>query len=376
MAFKYSGDKHTVGWLLQKMQENKLDTSISIQRREVWNLQMKSNLISSLIIGIPINPILLEESSAETDEYFVIDGKQRTLTICEFLNGEFKLSRQMRYPQYDGFDYINKEFTDLPERIRDKITDRELEFIVNRPLAEDEREKLFYFWNQAVPLTSAELLRASLGQQTMNKVQLLTDHDFMINKVKITNPGRRKYADFEQLILYAMLQKAYDEGKDIGFSKLEKDTFCDDLKGRPELLQAEKIKEILDYLNIAFKHKQEYLKKANLPMILLASNLAIQDKVIEEDFFEWADGLFKRLSDDQEYLNLCKSYKRSDVQGRLKVILESERSELLGRRKSSKKAGTKKKTAAKSGDASVAEESAATLQAVLVPIEEAEMVDI
>ena len=376
MAYKYTGDKHTVAWLFHNYSDGKLDTSISIQRREVWNMQMKSNLISSLIIGIPINPILLEESDDDSDEYFVIDGKQRTLTICEFLDGQFKLSKQMRYPQYDGFDYVDKKFKHLPERIRERITDRELEFIVNRPLEEDEREKLFYFWNQAVPLTPSELLRAGLGEQMMDKVELLTNHEFMAVKVRITKPARKKYVDFEQLILYAMLQKAYDEEKEIGFSKLEKDSFCDDLKTNPDLLQADKINDILDYLNTAFEIKQEYLKKANLPMIFLAANLALQDKVKPDAFFKWADALFKRLGEDPEYLRLCKSYKRGDVQGRLNVILDSAKAELLGKKKSSKGPGGRKKASPKNEEDAAAEETAVTIEESLVPIDEAEMVDL
>ena len=374
MAFRYSGDKHTVGWLLQNYTVGNLDTSISIQRREVWNMQMKSNLISSLIIGIPINPILLEESENESDVYFVIDGKQRTLTICQFINGDFKLSKLMRYPQYDGFDYVDKKFTDLPERVQTRIIDRELEFIVNRPLTEDERGKLFYFWNQAAPLTPAELLRASLGQQTMDKVQELTDHVFMTSKVKITKPGRKKYVDFEQLIFYAMLQKAYDEDRQIGFSKLEKDTFCDDLKDNPKLLNADEIKDILNYLDGAFPQKQDYLKRTNLPMIFLAANLALKEKVTQEAFFSWADMLFRKLADDPEYLRLCKSYKRNDVQGRLIIILESAKAELFSKKKAAKRSGGKKKPINEESPA--IEETPDALTETLIPIEEAEMMDV
>ena len=362
MAFKYSGDKHTVGWLLQNYTAGKLDTSISIQRREVWNPQMKSNLISSLIIGIPINPILLEESEDSSDKYLVIDGKQRTLTICEFLSGKLKLCKLMRYPQYDGFDYVDKKYEDLPERIRTRITDRELEFIVNRPLTEDEREKLFYFWNQAAPLTPAELLRAGLGQPIMDNVQALTDHRFMTDKVKITKPGRKKYEDFQQLILYAMLQRAYDDGAEIGFSKQEITTFCDDLKMDPHLLRADRIGEILDYLDGAFQHKQEYLKKANLPMILLTANLALNDNVPSEEFFAWADSFLKKLKDDPEYLKLCKSYKRSNVQGRLNLILDSAKAEILGKKRTTKKAGGRKKIGSKNEEATAIEETAVALE--------------
>jgi len=375
MAYKYSGEKHTVGWLTQNFKDGKLDTSISIQRREIWNSQMKSNLITSLINGIPINPILLEEMENKTDSYFVIDGKQRTLTICEFLNDEFKLSKLMRYPKYDGSSYVDKKFSDFPDDIKERIKDRELEFIVNRPLAEDEREKLFYFWNQAAPLTPAELLRAGLGQQIMDKVQMLTDHEFMVDKVRITKPGRRKYIDFELFILYAMLQKAYDEDKGIGFSKLEKDTFCDDLKMNANLLNTDRINEILNYLDDAFSQKQEYLKKANLPMIFLAANLALADNVPLEAFFAWADMLFKRLSDDPEYLKLCKSYKRNDVQGRLNVILESEKAVLLSKKKTVKRSYNKKKSVSNNEESAIAE-TAAAIEVALIPIDKAEMVEI
>jgi len=361
MAFKYSGDKHTVGWLYQNYASGKLDTSISIQRREIWNAQMKSNLISSLIIGIPINPILLEESSDGDDTYMVIDGKQRVLTICQFLNGEFKLARTMRYPRYEDVDYADKKFKDLLAEIQARIKDRELEFIVNRPLTDEEREKLFYLWNQAAPLSPAELLRAGLGQQTMDRVQALTNHEFMTDKVKITKPGRKKYEDFEQLILYAMLQKAYDEGRETGFTKLERDTFCDDLKMDPELLRADRAAEILDYINSAFPQKKEYIKKANLPMILLAANLAMKDNVPHEAFFTWADMLFPRLVENPEYMKLCKSYKRGDVQGRLKIILESAKAELLGKKKATKKPGGKK-TAGALEAAAAQEESLSTLE--------------
>ena len=376
MAFKYSGDKHSVGWLAQNFDSGKLDTSISIQRREVWNPQMKSNLISSLIIGIPINPILLEESEDSADNYLVIDGKQRTLTICDFLDNGFKLSKHMRYPYYEGFDYVDKKFEDLPERIRSRITDRELQFIVNRPLTEEEREKLFYFWNQAAPLTPAELLRAGLGEQIMNRVKTLTEHEFMTEKVKITRPGRKKYEDFQHLILYAMLQRAYDKGNDIGFSKQEITTFCDDLKMNPNLLHADRINEILDYLNNAFHHKQDYLKKANLPMILLTANLAQKDNVSPDEFFIWADTLFEDLKDDPEYLKLCKSYKRADVQGRLSVILESAKAEMLGKKKTAKRPYARRKTNIKEDETMAVEDTADNLKEVRIPIDEMEMVDI
>ena len=49
------------------------------QRNYVWDKKMTSKLIESLIIGIPISQVFLYEE--QRNNFFVIDGQQRLLTI-------------------------------------------------------------------------------------------------------------------------------------------------------------------------------------------------------------------------------------------------------------------------------------------------------
>jgi len=59
MAIKSNLEKHTVSWLKRQDAEGKLNKNISIQRKEVWDAEKKSNLIISLLLDIPVESLLL-----------------------------------------------------------------------------------------------------------------------------------------------------------------------------------------------------------------------------------------------------------------------------------------------------------------------------
>lgn len=94
----------TVSTLRQEMKDI-IDLDPDFQRRSVWNIKSKSKFIESLALGIPIPQILLAESPESRNNYLVLDGKQRLLTIKEFFDGELS----------DGRRFVVEGLTDLPE---------------------------------------------------------------------------------------------------------------------------------------------------------------------------------------------------------------------------------------------------------------------
>lgn len=66
-----------------------IDLDPAFQRRNVWNSKAKSRFIESLFLGIPIPQILLSSKKGQKSSFIVLDGKQRLLTIKEFLDGKF-----------------------------------------------------------------------------------------------------------------------------------------------------------------------------------------------------------------------------------------------------------------------------------------------
>lgn len=95
------------------------------QRNYVWDIKRASRLIESAIIGLPIPQIFLYERGR--NEFLVIDGQQRLMSIYYFAKGRFpkrdKLSDLRFIYDYQGIDaisstndeYFNDFYLNLPE---------------------------------------------------------------------------------------------------------------------------------------------------------------------------------------------------------------------------------------------------------------------
>ena len=60
------------------------------QRGNVWNIRQRSELIESIIMGIPLPIIYLFESIDGRKQ--VVDGRQRITAIIDFLNDKLRLT--------------------------------------------------------------------------------------------------------------------------------------------------------------------------------------------------------------------------------------------------------------------------------------------
>jgi hypothetical protein len=73
--------------------EGHLELSPPYQRGDVWGMIRRRNLIRSIMMGIPIPSIIINDrfSANWGNEIAVIDGKQRITTILMFLEGRLKV---------------------------------------------------------------------------------------------------------------------------------------------------------------------------------------------------------------------------------------------------------------------------------------------
>ena len=94
--------------------------SPDFQRQFVWSTKQKSELIESIIMGIPLPALYVKENTAGT--YVIVDGKQRLTTLFEFIDNEFKLGKLTVLS-----DLSDKYFTDLSPFHQNKIEDYTLQ---------------------------------------------------------------------------------------------------------------------------------------------------------------------------------------------------------------------------------------------------------
>lgn len=270
-------------------------------------------------MDIPIESLLFEET--ENESFNVLDGKQRTLTLCAFVENGFALSPKIRIKEIDGVSLVGQSFLNLPPYMREQITEYELSISILRPLDEEERATVFFMRNQAVSLSKMDLSLVMLGQRAMDIFADLCNYDFMQNKIKLTAPARRKHDDLGILLQYLILRTK----PEMGFSGTEIMNFCDDIKNGEVKIPVDEMKAVLNYLNEAISAKKSYLKKVHIPIVLDVARKAMNTGIEPSKFENWLNCFFESLDADGEYMTTCKagSSKRSNVQTRVRIMNES-----------------------------------------------------
>lgn len=159
-SVKIERNQFSIYELKRKYEKGRLCLDPSFQRHFVWSLKQQSELIESVIMGIPLPLIYLAEN--RDGQLVVVDGQQRLTTFIRFLDNEFRLSglnvlNNLNGKNYNDLDRDNPNYISMiedyqlviqvikyptPDRIRFDIFDR-----VNRggtPLNKQEMRNALY----------------------------------------------------------------------------------------------------------------------------------------------------------------------------------------------------------------------------------------
>lgn len=90
--------------------DDRLDIRPKYQREFVYKDAQRDEVIRSVLKGLPLNVIYWAKTG--DDSYEVLDGQQRTISLCEYVDGSFSVD--------------SKYFSNLPSDIREKILNYEL----------------------------------------------------------------------------------------------------------------------------------------------------------------------------------------------------------------------------------------------------------
>jgi uncharacterized protein with ParB-like and HNH nuclease domain len=90
---QFSGTFYTQNYPIDSLVSRLEKKDIEIpdfQREYVWKQKQASRFIESLLLNFPVPSILLTKNR-ETNNFLVIDGQQRLITIASFYQGNFLL---------------------------------------------------------------------------------------------------------------------------------------------------------------------------------------------------------------------------------------------------------------------------------------------
>ena len=293
--------------------EDKINLNCIIQRGEAWNNYQKSLLIHSMLSDFPVPPLFAQEQEGDNLLY-VLDGKQRILTISQYLTDGFALHDNT--PSYNGNIIAGLKFSELEEEMQDKIKDFNLLIYYFRNMSEQERDEMFLRLNNGKSLSRIELTRVEAGQKFMEYVRELAQNSFFQN-CNFTASALNKFAD-EEVILHCINMLLYD-GMD-GLSGKVISDMVKDLKvnGLTEVDKKNLI-DTIDFLNVAFTEKEKFLKKVNIPIVFFVA-LQYKDNIQPTEFYLKVKDFFKSPTEEYKEAAQTASAKAENVQIRIEEL--------------------------------------------------------
>ena len=117
------GTDWTLETIFKQLSKGNIDLNPKFQRRDAWGTEKKSLLVESFIVGMPVPAIILAERKSEKGKYFVIDGKQRLLSIYQFCTDDddykklrlkgLRILRDIEGKTYQDFDEDLSRYKDM-----------------------------------------------------------------------------------------------------------------------------------------------------------------------------------------------------------------------------------------------------------------------
>ena len=141
-GYQDNGDKGVVAY------GGKLDVRPAYQREFVYKPEQQQAVIDTLSKGYPLNVMYWADHG--NGRYELIDGQQRTLSICTFLDGDFSCAGLFGIKQPQAFH-------SLPEDRREQLLDYELTVYI---CDGTESEKLEWF--KTINIAGEELTEQEL----------------------------------------------------------------------------------------------------------------------------------------------------------------------------------------------------------------------
>lgn len=248
MAIKIDKDQYSVFEMKRKYDREKICMDPSFQRNFVWSTKQKSELIESVIMGIPLPLIYFAES--QKGNLIVVDGRQRLTTFFDFLNNKFKLNKLSILKELNGknFKDLENEFSNYASEIEDYQL---VVQVIKYPTPDRVRFDIFDRVNRGgTPLNKQEMRNALYQGNATKLLKVITEDEGFLSATD--NGISNKHMKDRYIVLRA-----------IAFSLLYEKKLIDEKGNRIEYKS-----DIEDLLG----KTMEYLNRLSDDEVLLLSN--------------------------------------------------------------------------------------------------------
>lgn len=202
---KSKPDRLSIASIIKKINHYTIRFDHPLQREsEQWSPAMKGNLISDILQGNPIPPLVFAEQIVNGIAIiWNLDGKQRCTNIYSFKNDGYKISKNIRRPYIsyqatikdeagrpildeNGFpqserrelDIRNKKFSELPEELQDSFMDYNFEIVQYLNCKAEDIAYHIARYNEGKPMNTQQKGIICLGEQFASMVKSISAMPF------------------------------------------------------------------------------------------------------------------------------------------------------------------------------------------------------
>lgn len=151
MALAYNRHELKIQQIFNDFNDGVLIVDTSYQRRSIWLERDKVRLIETILMGLIIPEVYFWDAETDPDTgktiTHIVDGQQRINAIAQFINNEFKLSKDFLIDQNISERYGNKYFCDLTNEDKILIWTFNLSVVRIKDKNVDEIRNIFYRLN-------------------------------------------------------------------------------------------------------------------------------------------------------------------------------------------------------------------------------------
>lgn len=306
----------------------------SFQRDYVWKIPQASKLIESIVMGLPVPSIFMAKDEGKDENYYIIDGQQRLKSIEKFYNEEFTL--QNVASKLYGFEFNGKKYSELDEKLRDRIDEYAIQLIIIKQEKPDDNNDSIYKIFERINTEGTKLypqeIRASSYHGELNELL----HKFAENHkwVKFINMKNNRKAHEELILRFIALNFDLDKYKapmkhflNVYMNKNRH------LKYSSKTIIEDIFNKTMDICNRSLSKEEICLKGSNrvntqlLDSILVGIAKNIDNPNLQESNFikEKVEKLKEQIDDDlYQYKNYWESRMSSEeyVKGRCRITIQ------------------------------------------------------
>ncbi len=231
----------------REYQAGQYNLSPAFQRDEVWNTQEKSYLIDTIMKGLPMPTIYIASMSKKYgDQYIVVDGKQRLLSIIGFREGKITLPSDfdkdpLGYSKMNSCTYTQLNDMQGSEPRVKKFLNRFNEYtlpivLINEPSDEIIKD-IFDRLNRGRVLNTAERIHGIYVQTPIYQaIKNMSNHSVLLSNMKTCreiNRNRMLDVFFSANLFFSLIEEQVIEGSDksiLDKYKKYQDLSTDDIK--------------------------------------------------------------------------------------------------------------------------------------------------